>query len=116
MQSDSSRSSRQLVLLYLACYGLWIGLSALGVWLIFQVRSSLFILAVLLRFNPWVVRAIDQFGIVTLGLLWLVGMLMLESYLRQGVVKHRLWKRAARVFVFEIAVLGLCYMLEVLIA
>ena len=37
----SVRNFRQLLPLYLACYALWIGLSALGVWLIFAVRLVL---------------------------------------------------------------------------
>ena len=115
MRSESSRTVRQLLPLYLACYALWLGLSALGGWLIFQVQPVLFGLAVRLRLNPWQVRAIDQFSVVTFGLLWLVGIYLLEYYLRQGVVKNRLWGRAARVFVSLAVALGLCYGLQVLL-
>jgi hypothetical protein len=115
MQSDASRKFRQLLPLYLACYALWLGFSALGVWLIFAARATLFDLAVRLRFNPWQVRAIDDFGLVTLGLVWLVGILLLEYHLRQGVVQHRLWVRAIRVLIFEAAALGLCYGLQMLL-
>ncbi len=115
MRSDSSRKFRQLLPLYLACYALWLGLSALGIWLIFQVQPVLFGLAVRLRLNPWQVRAIDQFSVVTFGLLWLVGIYLLEYYLRQGVVKNRLWGRAVRVFVFLAVALGLSYGLQVLL-
>ncbi len=114
MQGDSSRKFLQSLPLYLACYALWIGLSALGVWLIFAVRPLLFALAVQLRLNPWQVRAFDEFGVVTFGLLWLIGILLLEHYLRRGVVKHRLWGRAARVLVVEALALGLCYGLQAL--
>lgn len=65
--------------------------------------------AFLLRANPWQVRAVDQFSVVTLGLIWLAGFILLEHYLRRGVVKQRLWTRAIRVFVAEAAVLGICY-------
>src|SRR5262245_12918672 len=115
MQSDSSRSIRQLLPLYLACYALWLGLSALCAWLIFAAPPVVFGLAVRLHFNPWQVRAVDQFGIVIFGLLWLVGILLLEYYLRQGVEKHRLRGRAARVFLFEVVALGLCYGLELVV-
>jgi hypothetical protein len=110
------RDFRQLLPLYLACYAMWLALSALGVWLIFAVRSVLVDLAFLFRFNPWVVRAIDNFAIVTLGLIWLVGIMFLENSLRQGVAKHRLWGRAARAFVFVAVALGLCYLLQAIIA
>jgi hypothetical protein len=112
----SVQNTRQLLPLYLACYALWLGLSALGVWLIFALRSALVGLAFVLRLNPWQVRAVDNFGFVTLGLIWLVGILWLENSLRQGVAKNRLWRRAARTFVFEAVVLALCYGLQLLLA
>jgi hypothetical protein len=64
----SALNSRRLPL-YLACYALWLVLSALGVWLVFAVRSVLVGLAFALRFNPWQLRAVDNFGVVTLGLI-----------------------------------------------
>ncbi len=115
MYNDSPRKLRKLLPLYLACYALWLGLSALGLWLLFQAREAMFVVAVRLRFNPWVLRAIDQFGTVTLGLIFLVGLLALEHYLRQGVVKNRLWARATRVFLFVAAALGLCYGVQFLL-
>jgi hypothetical protein len=107
--SESPGNFWRTLPLYLACYALWIGSSALGVWLLFALRSLLFDLAVRLRFNPWQVRAVDNFGIVTLGMIWLVGILLAEHYLREGVVKHQLWRCAAHVFVFEALALGLVY-------
>lgn len=115
MHNDSWRKFWQLLPLYLACYALWLGLSAMGIWLIFQARSAIFEVALLLRLNPWQVRAVDMFGIVTLGLIWLVAIPLLEDYLRKGVVKNRLWGRATRVFLFEAVVLGILYALQVLL-
>jgi hypothetical protein len=111
----SVRSFRQLLPLYLACYTLWLALSALGVWLIFVARDTLFALSIWLRLNPWQLRAVDNFGIVTLGLIWLMGILLLEHSLRQGVEKQRLWVRAARALVIVALLLGLCYGVQVLI-
>ena len=115
MHSDSSHNYRRLLPLYLACYALWLGLSALGVWLIFTLQAVLIDLAFVLRLNPWQVRAVDNFGIVTLGLIWLVGILLLEHRLRQAVAQNRLWKRAAYVGLAEVIVLGLCYGLRLLL-
>jgi len=114
MRSDSSEKTRQLLPLYLAAYTLWIGFSALGVWLIFAARSVLVGLAFVFRLDPWQVRAVDNFGVVTLGLIWLIGVFLLEYYLRRGVAKNRLWGRAMRVFVSEAVGLGLCYGLQAL--
>jgi hypothetical protein len=115
MRSDSKGSTRQLLPLYLAAYALWIGFSALGVWLVFALRSALVRLAFVLRFDPWQVRAVDNFGVVTLGLIWLIGILLLEYYLRRGVLKNRLWERAVRVFVALAALLGLAYGIQLLL-
>ena len=112
----TARNFRQLLPLYLACYALWLALSAQGVWLIFALRPVVFGLAIWLRLNPWQVRALDNLSFVTFGLAWLVGILLLEHSLRQGVEKRRLWRRAARVFVAEVAALGLCYALPLLLA
>ena len=112
----TARNFRQLLPLYLACYTIWLALSALGVWLIFAARPVLFGLAVRLRLNPWQVRALDNFSVVTMGLLWLVGILLLEHSLRQGVEKNRLWGRAARAFAIVAVALSLCYGLKALLA
>ena len=111
----SVRTFRQLLPLYLACYALWLALAALGVWLLFALRPVVFGLAIWLRLNPWQVRAVDNLSFVTCGLVWLVGILLLEHSLRQGVEKRRLWHRAARVFVAEVAALSLCYGLQLLL-
>jgi hypothetical protein len=116
MRSDSSGKTRQLLPLYLAAYTLWIGFSALGVWLIFALRSVLVGLAFVFRLDPWQVRAVDNFGFVTLGLIWLIGILVLEYYLRRGVVKNRLWRRAVRVFVALAVLLGLAYGIQLLVS
>ncbi len=112
----SVRNLRQLVPLYLACYTLWIALSALGVWLMLELRSTLFLLALWLRVNPWAVRAIDQFGTVILGLILLMGIILLEHYLRRGLEKQQLLRRAARVGIFVAVALGLSYALQLLLA
>jgi hypothetical protein len=114
-QIMSVRPFRQLLPLYIACYVAWLALSALGVWLSFALRPVLFGLAVWLRFNPWQVRALDNFSFVTFGLVWLIGILLLEHGLREGVENGRLWRRAAIVFVAEAAALGLCYVVQMLL-
>src|SRR5262245_45756064 len=100
---------------YVACYALWLILAALGVWLLFALRPVMFDLAIWLRLNPWQVLALDNFSFVTFGLIWLVGILLLEHSLRQGIQKHRLWRCAARVFAAEAAALGLCYGVQLLL-
>jgi hypothetical protein len=111
----TTRNTRQLVLLYLACYAIWLALATLGIWLIFALRPVVFGLAAWLRLNPWQVLALDNLSVVSFGLAWLVGILLLEHRLRQGVEKGRLWRRAARVFAAEAVALGLCYALRLIL-
>ena len=115
MRSSSSPKFRQS-LLYVACYALWLALSALGVLLIFQVRAAIFAVTLWLRLNPWQVHAAEQFGTVTFGLVWLVGILILENSLRQGVLKNRLWRRAARAFVVLAVALALCFIVQLVLS
>lgn len=115
MQDNSERTLLRSLPLYLACYALWLAFSAVGVWLLFAARAALFALSIWLRLNPWQVRAVDNFGIVTLGLVWLMAILLLEYYLRQGVARQRLWGRAGRAFLIEAVLLGLCYGVQALL-
>src|SRR5262249_6931335 len=106
MQDNSSRSLRLLVSLYLACYVLWIACAVLDFWIVLQLRSTL-VDVVFLKVNPWVLRAVDNFGSVFLSLLWLVAVLCMESYLRRGVERGRLWSRAARLSLVQAVPLAL---------
>jgi hypothetical protein len=112
----TARSFRQLLPLYLACYAICLALAAMGIWLLFAMQRLLVGLAIWLRLNPWQVHAVDDFGVVGMGLLWLVGILLLEHRLRQGVEKNQLWSRAARAFAVVAVLLGLCYAAQALIA
>jgi branched-subunit amino acid transport protein len=107
-------SSRRLLPLYIACYAIVLALAFMGAWLIFAARPVLFSMAVWMRLNPWQVRALDNFSVVTMGLIWLVGVLALEHSLRTGVEKGRLWGRAVRAFVIVAVPLGLCYAIQAL--
>lgn len=84
----------QRVLSYIVCYVIWLLFAAFGFWLLLSLRTNLFDLGVWLAFNPWQVRAIDRFAILILGLLWFIGILVLENYLRVGVERQSFWQRA----------------------
>ena len=116
MGSGSSRTMRGLWPLYLACYVLCIAFTLAGAWLIFEARPAMFALAARLRLNPWQVRAVDEFSVVTLGLIWLIGILWMEHYLRQGVPRNRLWRRAARVLLIEVVVWCIFFAMRVSLA
>lgn len=125
MVSGPSQQLRQRAPLYLACYLAWIALSALGLWTVFLLRDNLNAIAI--RFAlatgrasdsvsaAFRVRAIDNVGTITLGLLWLAGVVLLEGYLRDGVRLGRFWARAARALAVLAVVVILSYGLRALL-
>ena len=79
----------------------WIVLSAVGLWLMFELRETIVELMILAQLNPWAVRGYDRLAIFVLGLGWFVGMLWMDHYLRQGMGKKRLWRNIGRVAAIE---------------
>ena len=78
---------------------LWAVYTITTFWLIFQIEEIVVVGAMRLRLNPWQVRAVDKFSLVLIGLAWLVGMLVVEAYLRNGVATRQLLRRAGKVSV-----------------
>jgi hypothetical protein len=108
-QNQSDPPLWRLALRYAACYLAWLLLSVLGFGLMLALRTNLFDLATLWKFNPWQVRTIDRFAIFLLGLGWFVGILVLENYLRQGVEQAQLGSRLMRVSGTLLLVAALSY-------
>jgi hypothetical protein len=88
----SLHTFKQHVPAYLAYFAAWLLLSALSIVLIFTCRDAVFVSAVWLQFNPWLVRALERFAIVLFGLIAFIYIMWLEYYLRQGRQRHQLWK------------------------
>lgn len=114
-QTQTREPLWRTVLLYVACYLWWIALSALGLWLLFQVRTNLVDFAIWLQLNPWVPRTVDRFAIYLLGLLWLGGVIGLEGYLRRGVEQEQLWVRVGRILVMLLIIGAISYGLQLLL-
>lgn len=111
MQRDTTHQ-RNPIPLYIACYAIWIVQSALGLWLTLQLRVNLIDLVMFLELGPWILGAVDKFGTVALGLIWLVAVVALEIYLRGGVERGLLRPRATRITVIIVALLGSSYLLQ----
>ena len=80
---DPSSGGRQIsamarqILLGIVTYGLWLLAAALGLWVVLELRQFLLIdfpIMVLmpLGFSRYWQRTADRFGVVILGLLWLI--------------------------------------------
>jgi len=100
---------------YFYCYLLWGGLSALGLWLLMQLRINLIDIYAHFEFDRWAFAAVHNFGIVILALLWLSYVIIIEEYLRQGVQRGQVLLRAMRVFWVVGGLLGISYLLQRLI-
>lgn len=98
-------SFKQSVPSFLAYFAAWILLSALSIILIFTCRDALFVSAVWLQFNPWVVRALDRFAIVIFGLIAFMHCIWLEYYLRRGRESRQLGRRIYQVAKIQAAIL-----------
>jgi hypothetical protein len=94
----------------------WIGLSVLGVAVVIQLRSALLAIAFALRLDPFVIGAFDKFGLVILGLAWLVGVGLLEHYLAIGLREKSLWPRARLILAGEVVTLAVGYALQRLLS
>lgn len=70
-------------------YSVWLICCFLGLGLLFLVHENLTTF-IFLRVNPWSLRAYDKWGIYLLGMIWIVGMFLVEGYLRGSHRRGRL--------------------------
>jgi len=80
----------------------WLLLSLPGIWFFIVVQKSLFQISVIMKLNPWAVRAVEQWGVFLFGIIWIVVIFTLEGYLRTALAKNRLWQRVQRVVLLEL--------------
>ncbi len=82
---------------YVACYMALAVSMAISTWLLLQLRVVNVQIGLALNSTRWAMTAIDQFGFLLLGLLWLIAFFVIEAYLRQGVPTNRLRSRVLKV-------------------
>ncbi len=109
---NSSRP-RPAAISYICCYALWLGFSALALWLVTQLRVNLLDLAYHLRLEAWGL-ALHNFGMLFLAICYIVFVIALEAHLRRGVELGELWLRALGVLLFLLCLLGISYGLQLL--
>jgi hypothetical protein len=100
---------------YAAYLLFWVIFSAIGLWLLFDLRALVVQLMMLARLTPWAVRGYDRLAIFVLGLGWFIFILWLENYLRTAIDKRRLWRTIAGVALIQVALLALVYGLRFVI-
>ena len=110
--SEHTPATWRTVLNYVSCYVIWIAYGALSLWTILQYRDA--VLTLLPVIGPWVMGAVDKFGLILFGLIALIWMLYLEHYLRTGVEARRFWRRALIAGIGQGIVLGVAIVLQIL--
>jgi len=62
--------------------------------------------------NPWLVRAVDMWSMVILGIIVLVTVFLTEAHLSKGLRQQRFWQRVGSVIVIEAVVAAVLFGLE----
>jgi len=109
--------ARRIPLVILA-YVLWLASAALSLWAALWLRTVVLIdLPIMtLRLNRWAFIAVDKFGTVILGLVWLLFVLASEADFRKLPERRQPATFVAKVFAIEALVLGAAYAGHLLIA
>jgi len=85
------------VFCYALAYLFWVVTAALGMVTVLLVRNALNFVWPLMGWSRWVLRPVDRFGLVFLGLVWLVYVIFVEQYYRQAITEARERRRRQRV-------------------
>ena len=117
MNSNSDRTLFLQIIFGAACYILWIVTAALGIMDILLARRLLLEIAIALHVNPWAHSAIDKFGLVILGIGWLILTWVVEAYYRKATAENvrKLLRYFAVVTVSQIAFGGLAFFVTLLL-
>lgn len=117
MNSNSDRTLFFQIIFGAACYVLWFVTAALGIVDILLARSLLLEIAIALHVNPWTHSAIDKFGLVILGIGWLILTWVVEAYYRKAAAENirKLLRYFAVVTVSQIAFGGLAFLATLLL-
>ena len=100
---------------FTAIYVLWLVSAILALLTAWFLREAMVDLAFVLKANPWQVGAINNFGTVTIGLLWLVFAMGSEGYFRKFLDTGLQARPLATLFAIELVALTLAYMADKLI-
>jgi hypothetical protein len=89
MEELQPRLTVQDALGYTLAYGLWLVVAAIGMLAILQLRHAFNAVWPVISDNNWLLRAFDRFGLVFLGLAWLVYVIFVEQYYRTSITLVR---------------------------
>jgi hypothetical protein len=84
---------------YMLAYMCWIITAAAGLLALLQARQALNSIWPVLGSGTqwrWILRPVDRFGLVLMGLLWLVYVIFVEQHYRDGITLVRTYRFKAR--------------------
>ena len=98
------------LLLVVLTYSLWLVAAVIALGIMLWMRILVLIdLPIVLGVNPWAMRAIDKFGTVGLGLIWLIFAVASEAYFRRLYERQMPAVNILKVFIAEGLILGAAY-------
>jgi hypothetical protein len=109
MSNRNDQDTFTLLPRYFACYGIVAVIVAIMTWLMLQLRTVIVQIALALGLSSWTMTVVDQFGVILLGILWLIAFLVIEAYLRYGVPINKLWQRAIKIIIWEFILIILVF-------
>lgn len=108
-QAQSPDSLWQRIRAIVSYLFFWIVFSAIGLWLMLEMREAIIEVMLFSRVSPLAARGFDPLVILLLGLLWLIAILWLEHYLRKALGKKRLLHNIARVATVQALVAAITF-------
>ena len=75
---------------YVLVYLLWLVVALVAMVIILYLRNTLNVVWPMLGWSRWVLRPVDRFGLVLMGLAWLVYVIFVEQYYRSAITDVRL--------------------------
>jgi hypothetical protein len=81
---------------YMLAYLCWIATAASGLLTVFQMRNALNVMWPAAGGSRWILRAVDRFGLVFMGLAWLVYVIFTEQHYRSAITIVRLRRHKER--------------------
>ena len=82
---------------YAIAYMFWLVAALLALGAMFMLRTALNAFWPAMNWNRWVLRPVDRFGLVLLGLLWLVYVVFCEQHYRSSITKVRIRRMDAEI-------------------
>ena len=108
-KTNQMKTAVPMWLQYLTGYLLFFVLCTGIAFIIFRVRTVFIQFTFLIGYNSVIVKGISNLGVIIFAILALIGVIILEDFLRKGIQDGTFWKRFLKSIGIEAVVLLLTY-------